>query len=94
MVRDAMTFGSDALAFGSDTVGKAFDFGQETVRQTMSNLTSTLNFQQQQNRQGIESALAAVRSSVTDDTAETVQQMVMWGGIAAAVIGLAWAARN
>lgn len=89
----AFQFGSDALAKNSQVLSDALDFGSDTVRESLSNLTSSLEWGMQQNRQTVESALSAVRSSVTDDSAETIQQLVMWGGIAAAVVALAWAAK-
>ena len=77
----AFGFGTTALQTVSDSVKEGFTANSDVV----SDFLDSFDWQQQQQRQGIERALASVDSAKTNDGAETMQSAFKWSAIAVAV---------
>jgi hypothetical protein len=77
----AFGFGTGALQTVSDSVKEGFTANKDVV----SDFLDSFDWQQQQQRQGIERALASVDSAKTNDGAETMQSAFQWTAIAVAV---------
>jgi hypothetical protein len=85
-----------ALAMGERSVEESTDTVEQSLASntnTISEALGTVEWQGQQNAQKVSRALDAVESAKKGDSAETMQQLVKWGAIAASVGAAAWALR-
>ena len=77
----AFGFGTAALTTASDSIKEGFTANKDVINSFL----DSFDWQQQQQRQGIERALASVDSAKTNDGAETMQSAFQWTAIAVAV---------